>query len=337
MRKEFAAALSIFLVSCAPSKTLAPVYSYGVKSGVGSLGVHVVQPADTVYKISQKYNVDLRGLIETNHLSPPYTLQTGTRLNLPAPQTYTVRGRDNLYTVSRLFNTSQTEIASLNRLSPPYKLMKGQTLKIPTAYGAADDTVITSTSIQGGAVLPEKVEAVALPSTLPPPVEASPVATATNAMPPQPEAAPATPSATTSAAPVQTASANLPMPARTGQFLKPVNGKIISFFGDKADGQHNDGINISAMKGDPVRAAENGKVVYVGSEIENYGNMILLRHGDQYMTAYAHLGKALVKKGDVIKRGQTIGTVGKTGAVDKPQLHFEIRKGKKAIDPSGLI
>ena len=157
-------------------------------------------------------------------------------------------------------------------------------------------------------------------------------------MPPQPVAPEATPEP-------QTQVASLPpqktqpsaLPALEGKFLKPVNGKIISNYGDKADGQHNDGINIQAMKGDPVRAAENGQVVYVGNEIEGYGNMILLRHKDQYMTAYAHMAKTLVKKGDTIRRGQTIGTVGSTGFVDKPQLHFEIRKGKKAIDPSGLI
>lgn len=333
MKKSITACLAVFLVSCGPSKTLAPVYSYGVQSGVGSLGVHVVQAGDTVWKVSQKYNVDLRGLIENNKLSPPYNLLAGTRLNLPAPQTYMVKGRDNLYTVSRLFNTSQTELASLNKLSPPYKLTRGQTLKIPTSYGATEETVISSMPVQGGAVLPEKVESMALPSNLPPPVIAAPVQTSSVAsIPPQPQPAPSVASA-----PVKAASADLPLPPREGKFLKPVSGKIISSFGDKADGQHNDGINISAMKGDPVRAAENGKVVYVGSEIENYGQMILLRHKDQYMTAYAHMGKTLVKKGDVIRRGQTIGTVGSTGFVDKPQLHFEIRKGKKAVNPASLL
>lgn len=320
--------VTLLLTSCGPSKTLAPVYSYGVQSGVGSLGAHVVQKGDTVYKISQKYNLDLRGIIETNHLSPPYALAAGTRLNLPAPKTYTARGRDSLYTISRLFNTTQTELASLNRLSPPYKLASGQILKIPNNYDTQPEPEAAPVM---SAAMPEKIESVPLASNLPPPVEGAPT---TTPMPPQPQPATSAPASTTQTASVADTK---PLPAREGKFMKPVSGKIISNFGDKADGQHNDGINIQAVKGDAVRAAENGKVVYVGNEIEGYGNMILLRHKDQYMTAYAHLGKTLVKKGDIITRGQTIGTVGSSGFVDKPQLHFEIRKGKKAIDPSGLI
>ena len=318
------------LASCAPSKTLAPVYSYGVKSGVGSLGAHVVQNGDTVYTISQKYGLDLRGIIEANNLSPPYALKAGSRLKLPAPNTYTVRDRVSLYTISRLFNTTQTELASLNRLPRPYKLKSGQVLKIPNNYATAPavDPPVFATAAPVG-----KIEVVPLASNLPT-VSSQPAssqATSSSAVPPQPQPMSNTQVAT--AKPAQSAA----LPARQGKFMKPVAGKIISSFGDKADGQHNDGINIQAAKGDAVRASENGKVVYVGNEIQGYGTMILLRHKDEYMTAYAHLDKALVKKGDVIMRGQTIGTVGSSGFVDKPQLHFEIRKGKKAVDPVGLI
>ncbi len=321
----------ILLASCAPSKTMAPVYSYGVKPGVGSLGAHTVRAGDTVWTVSQKYNLELRDVIEVNHLSPPYALKAGTRLNLPAPQTYTVHGRDSLYSISRLFNTTQTELAALNKLSSPYKLTGGQVLRIPKTYKTAElaapppsmQVPAMSTPI---AASPAAVETASLP---PPEGQVQ-----SGQMPPQPEA----PAPSASAAPAEMAVVNnVPVPKRTGRFLKPVAGKIISGFGDKADGQHNDGINIQAIKGDPVRAAENGKVVYVGNEISGYGNMILIRHQDQYMTAYAHLGKMLVKKGDIVKVGQAIGTVGSTGFVDKPQLHFEIRKGKTAVDPAGLI
>ena len=334
MTKKFCAVilLSILCASCAPSKNMAPVYKYGVTSGVGSLGAHTVQPGDSVWKIAQKYNLDLRGIIEMNRISPPYALKTGGRINLPAPNTYTVRNKDNIYTVSRLFNTTQTELAALNHLSKPYSLKKGQVLRIPTGYG--DDSVSPVALVQGNPtpVIPPTVEAVALPPVI--------AANTNTAMPPQP--APENTSVISSPTPVSAASsanatASLTPPVRTGKFLKPVNGKIISSYGDKADGQHNDGINIQAARGDGVRSAENGQVVYTGNEIEGYGNMILIRHADQYMTAYSHLDKILVKKGDTVRQGQTIGTVGSTGLVDKPQLHFEIRKGKKAIDPSGLI
>lgn len=126
-------------------------------------------------------------------------------------------------------------------------------------------------------------------------------------------------------------------PARTGRFLRPVGGKIVSSFGPKQDGLHNDGINIRAAKGDGVRAAEHGVVVYADDQMEGYGNLILLRHADGYVTAYAHLDKTLVKKGEKVGRGQMIGTVGTSGRVASPQLHFEIRKGTKALDPQLMI
>jgi murein DD-endopeptidase MepM/ murein hydrolase activator NlpD len=126
-------------------------------------------------------------------------------------------------------------------------------------------------------------------------------------------------------------------PPRTGRFMRPVDGKIISGYGPKEGGLHNDGINIKAAKGTAVRAAENGVVAYTGNEMAGYGNLILIRHADRWMTAYAHMDKILVKKGDVVSAGQTVGTVGATGQVDSPQLHFEVRKGTQAEDPAKYL
>ena len=114
-------------------------------------------------------------------------------------------------------------------------------------------------------------------------------------------------------------------------------GRTISGYGPKKDGLHNDGINIAAARGTPVKAAENGVVVYVGNELKGSGNLILVRHADRYMSAYAHLDRFLIKRGQTVQRGQTIGTVGSTGAVSSPQLHFELRRGTKAINPQGYI
>ena len=108
---------------------------------------------------------------------------------------------------------------------------------------------------------------------------------------------------------------------------------MISRFGPKAGGLHNDGLNIAAPRGTPIRAAENGVVVYAGSELEGFGNMVLLKHADGYVTAYAHAADVLVDRGDTVRRGQAIARIGSTGNVDRPQLHFEIRKGRRAIDP----
>jgi murein DD-endopeptidase MepM/ murein hydrolase activator NlpD len=123
----------------------------------------------------------------------------------------------------------------------------------------------------------------------------------------------------------------------SSKFLTPVAGKVISSYGPKSDGLHNDGINIKAPEGTPVRAAENGVVVYAGNELEASGNLIIIRHQDRWMTAYAHMSKLLVKRGDTVKRGQSIGTVGSTGSVDSPQLHFEVRRGTEALNPKQYI
>jgi murein DD-endopeptidase MepM/ murein hydrolase activator NlpD len=123
-------------------------------------------------------------------------------------------------------------------------------------------------------------------------------------------------------------------PARTGKgFLWPVRGKIVSAYGGKSEGLKNDGINIAAPRGTQVVAAENGVVAYAGNELRGFGNLLLLKHTGGWITAYAHNERVLVKRGDKIKKGQTIAKVGSSGSVQVPQLHFELRKGKKAINP----
>lgn len=122
-------------------------------------------------------------------------------------------------------------------------------------------------------------------------------------------------------------------PSRSGGFAWPLAGRLVSKYGPKAGGLHNDGINIAAPKGTPVRVAENGVVAYAGNELRGFGNLLLVRHADGWMTAYAHLDRLLVGRGETVRQGETIATVGKTGAVDAPQLHFEIRRGSQAFDP----
>jgi murein DD-endopeptidase MepM/ murein hydrolase activator NlpD len=113
----------------------------------------------------------------------------------------------------------------------------------------------------------------------------------------------------------------------------PVSGRIITGFGQRSDGTHNDGINLSVPQGTSVHAAESGTVAYAGSELKGYGNLILLRHDNGWVTAYAHNDQLNVKRGDKVQRGQVIATAGRTGSVDQPQVHFELRQGSKPVDP----
>ena len=116
-------------------------------------------------------------------------------------------------------------------------------------------------------------------------------------------------------------------------YLWPVKGKILSKYGLLAKGLRNDGINISANKGDPVFASKDGKVVYAGNEIQAFGNLILIKHYDNKTTAYAHLDKIKVKKGQTVKKGEVIAALGNSGKVSKPQLHFELRDSNGPLNP----
>jgi murein DD-endopeptidase MepM/ murein hydrolase activator NlpD len=116
-------------------------------------------------------------------------------------------------------------------------------------------------------------------------------------------------------------------------FRWPARGRIIAGFGPKPTGQQNDGINLALPEGTPVKAADDGVVAYSGNELKGYGNLVLIRHANGFVTAYAHASEVMVKRGDTIKRGQVIAKSGQTGNVTSPQLHFEIRKGASPVDP----
>jgi len=124
-----------------------------------------------------------------------------------------------------------------------------------------------------------------------------------------------------------------PPPASGRGFVWPVSGKVLSGFGNGARGLHNDGLNIAAPLDSLVKAAENGVVAYAGNELQGFGNLLLIKHRNGWVTAYAHNRTLLVKRGDKVTRGQAIARVGATGGVSTPQLHFELRRGKRAVDP----
>ncbi len=127
-------------------------------------------------------------------------------------------------------------------------------------------------------------------------------------------------------------------PSGSTHFAWPVRGRVVSDFGSYASGQRNDGINIAAAYGEPIRAAADGTVSYEGNELKSYGNLALLRHDNGYVTAYAHAEHFIVEKGDHVARGQVIGYVGSTGDVSGPQLHFELRRGARdPIDPRSML
>jgi len=199
------------------------------------------------------------------------------------------------------------------------------------AAGAPPDPAVTADRAASG--MPP-VRTVDIPARGAPPADrgtAPQPATPT----PSPTAAPAQPPTTQPAAPpVETAAVMPPpQPRAAKRFQWPLRGEILSEFGSKPGGLYNDGINIAAAQGTPVTAAENGVVVYAGNELKGYGNLILVRHADGWLTSYAHLDRMEVERGQQVQRGQRLGTVGRTGNVRSPQLHFGIRRNEKALDP----
>ncbi|MEM8915551.1 MAG: peptidoglycan DD-metalloendopeptidase family protein [Pseudomonadota bacterium] len=133
--------------------------------------------------------------------------------------------------------------------------------------------------------------------------------------------------------PVPASISELP-PLGERAFEWPVTGDVISTFGAGLGEGINDGINISATKGTEILASQDGFVVYAGNELAGFGNLILIRHADNWVTGYAHADQMLVGKDQFVRMGEVIGTVGTTGSVSEPQLHFEIRQGTDAVDPA---
>ncbi|HEX7966769.1 MAG TPA: M23 family metallopeptidase [Stellaceae bacterium] len=275
----------------------------------------IVRRGETLYAISRRYDVPVRSLIEANGLTPPYALPAGRRLVVPQIRQHVVQPGETLYSVSRLYGVDASTLARSNGMAPPFTVVVGQALVLPAPVQPAE------TAAPPGAVARSPAEPkLPAPAAKPPrPADVEPAAGPLSrselaALPP-PTAAP-----------------------RGGRrFLWPVRGRLIGHYGTNEGGTHNDGINIAARAGTPVVAAEAGTVAYAGNELRGYGNLVLIKHANGWMTAYAHNSALLVKRGERVRRGQPIGRIGATGAVSEPQLHFEIRRGSKALDPDDYL
>ena len=266
----------------------------------------MVGDGDTLYAIARRQDVAIRSLIEVNRLAPPYTLKPGQVLLVPSLPEYRVVEGDTLYRISRCTGVDMTVLSRLNGIAPPYVISLGQRLRVPPPTRAPE--------------CPERgqvVTAAAVPVPPPPaPAQTAQAVLVATAIPPPTPGPPPEP------------------PARTGaRFLWPLEGPLLAAYGKQSSGHQNDGVNIAAPAGTPVRAAENGVVVYAGNELRGYGNLLLVRHAEDWTSAYAHNGRLLVGRGATVSRGQVIAEVGQSGNVTRPQSHFELRRGAEAVDP----
>lgn len=260
---------------------------------------------------------------------------------------YTVKAGDSPYAIARSHKVSLNDLQRVNGIADPRKIMPGTVLKVPGAGGGTPIASVPASTQPASPIQPIKVAtapAPTPPATVDAPrvVQTKPVlinagaqkvaalgesaGTAT-------DATPATAPAATAPATKTAAGGASPSAVPAGKFRWPVKGKVISNFGPRTDGSHNDGIDITVPLGTDVLAAEQGVVAYAGSELKGYGNLVLIRHDNGWVTAYAHNDELMVKRGDKVKRGQIVARAGKTGAVEQPQVHFEIRQGSKPVDP----
>lgn len=311
----------------------------------------IVAKGDTMYSIARKNNTTVQDLAKINNMKEPYNLSIGQKVLLRSAKTeivkqeipnviseekvaeikkeqkaqkqphtvrvalqeITVEKGDTLYSISRKYEIPVNDLAVMNKLNAPFALSVGQKLKVPSV-----------------AKLDNK------------PQSEKKITPATKQTAEKTVVAQNKPSQSVNQTKQETTTKissdphkQLPkITARSSaKFSWPIRGKILSQYGAKNNGLFNDGINISASNGAVVKAAENGVVAYAGNEVKGMGNLIIIQHSDGWMTVYAHLGSMSVRRGTKLNVGQPIGKIGQTGKVDKPQLHFEIRKGTKAYDP----
>ncbi len=330
-----------------PAHPIEPTGSVAPRSvaarGFGHGGTTIiVGTSDTLEILSRRYNVSAAAIMQANGYKGPRALSPGQQLIIPhpsasvaaapalaapasrpvavasaAPSVHVVNRGDTLLSIARRNHVSVAVLAKANNLEPSTKLKLGTKLTVPGAKTAA-----AAPAVQPVAV------AATQPAVTPPP--ATKVATA---MPPQTAHLA---QATTKLEDVPGAETPIKASEATGAlptFRWPVRGKVIAAYGAKTNGKANDGINLAVPEGTPVKAAEDGVVAYSGNELKGYGNLVLIRHANGYVTAYAHASELLVKRGDTIKRGQVIAKSGQSGEVGSPQLHFEIRKGSSPVDP----
>jgi murein DD-endopeptidase MepM/ murein hydrolase activator NlpD len=243
--------------------------------------------------------------------------------------TYRIQPGDTLTSIARDFGVSPEAIMGANRLDDPHYLRVGQRIKVPRFNGRPVRR----------SVRPQYASA---PSPVPAPANASRDAVNARAAKPASRLPAPKPVPLLGALGAPELAGDIPGDAaRTTRplqaFMWPVRGPVIARFGVKASGQRNDGINIAAEANSPVKAADAGEVIYAGNELRSYGNLLLIRHASGYITAYAHNQTLLVARSDKVSRGQKIATVGSTGGVSKPQLHFEVRRGGKPVDPAPYL
>jgi murein DD-endopeptidase MepM/ murein hydrolase activator NlpD len=295
----------------------APIYTSSAPPPAPSASsVVTVLPGDTVYAVSRRTGASPDAIIRENALVAPYRLEIGQTLRIPSAERKII----NLGAAAPLPAPPVRAVVAADRM---HTVRPGDTLyAISRDSGVSPQTIAQANGLRAPYTL-HVGQQILVPGA--------------RGAKPQREVRAVQPSPRLDDLTREVSYTKSVEPERPKLFDWPVKGAIIGRYGPSPEGRRNDGINISAPVGTPVRAAADGEVVYRGSELDGYGNLILIKHSDNFVTAYAHNDVMLVRKGEKVRQGQVIGKVGQTGAAAEPQLHFEIRQNLKSVDPLAFL
>lgn len=293
-------------------------FSKVVPNAVASRGgTYMVARGDTLRRISDKTNAGSEAIARLNNLPPPFVIRVGQKLRIPAGRWHRVQAGETGIAIARAYGVEWERVSALNELEEPFILRVGQRLLLPS-----ETEVANMTMEQRAAAFSLDIEDL---------ISGGEPALAERGEPARPRS---TEPRRTPLPPTEAVAAAHPF---SGRFAWPMTGPIRRGYGTYGSGRRNDGINIGASMGAPIAAAAPGVVAYAGTELSAFGGLILIRHDDAWTTAYGNASELLVTRGQAVKQGQVIARAGASGHADAPQLHFEIRKGTKPVDPLSLL
>ncbi len=274
---------------------------------------YTVRPGDSLRSIANRLGAGSEAIARANDLAPPFTIRAGQRLRIPGGRYHLVRAGETGIAIARAYGVKWSGIVAANDLAEPYILRTGMRVLIPGAdrpRSAAERAAAFSLNIDD--ILTGGEPALAANKA-----PARPVASSKRVLP-----------ATAAVAPPA---------AAPGRFVWPIDGKVVTRFGRGRTGERSDGIEIAAPVDTPIRAAADGTVAYVGDSIAALGGLVIVKHGGTWTSIYGHASSLKVQRGQAVKRGQVIALSGDTGFSDRPQLHFELRRGRTPVDPLGEL
>ncbi|MES2058518.1 MAG: M23 family metallopeptidase [Pseudomonadota bacterium] len=276
--------------------------------------IYTVRAGDTLRGIADRTGSGSEAIARANGLRPPFVIRPGQQLEIPAGRYHLVRAGETGIAIARAYGIDWSRIIAANDLIEPYVLRAGMRVLIPAASSGKTSIEERAAAFRLG------VDDI---------LTGGEPALATNQRPSRPISTPNR---------VLPSTAAIARPERLrGAFAWPVHGRLVGRFGPGASGEKNNGIKIAVPVDTPILAAADGVVAYAGDEIAALGGLVILKHGDGWTTVYGHASQLLVQRGQAVKKGQTVAMSGDSGFADRPEVHFELRKGRTPVDPLGQL